>query len=504
MKAAGGGSIVNFGSISWMLKQGGMPVYTTSKSAVQGLTRSLARDFGPVQHPRQHAGARLGHDREAAAPVGRRRRSRRTSPRGQCIDQPLMPSTSPAWRCSWPPTTARCAPRRTSSSTAAGPEPARHARTSAVCPTATRSTSSRSTTAAACSCRAINLGGIVTALRCPDRDGRSAQRRARPADARRTTRRATRTSAPSSAATPTASPVAASCSTAARTSWRATTGRNTLHGGPGGFGTRWWESTPLRRQGRQRRGGTALVSEDGDERLSRAGSSCTVRYTLTARQRVAHRLPRQHRPADGAQPDPSRLLQPAGGGSAIDHRLTLRGEPLPARRRDADPRAASPRSTARPSTSASRRAHRRAHPRSRMRSCSARAATTTTGCWTASDGRTALRGAPGRSRLGPRDGDRTPPSPASSSIPATSSTAACSAATARRCARATDCAWRRSTSPDSPNRRDFPSHRAAPRRRRFAAPPCTASASGARDGSTAADPGRKVPTPTLSRTGDRA
>ena len=47
MKQAGGGSIVNFGSVSWMLKQGGMPVYTTAKSAVQGLTRSLARDFGP-------------------------------------------------------------------------------------------------------------------------------------------------------------------------------------------------------------------------------------------------------------------------------------------------------------------------------------------------------------------------------------------------------------------------------------------------------------------------
>jgi NAD(P)-dependent dehydrogenase (short-subunit alcohol dehydrogenase family) len=46
MKVAGGGSIVNFGSISWKLKQGGMPVYTTAKAAVQGLTRSLARDFG--------------------------------------------------------------------------------------------------------------------------------------------------------------------------------------------------------------------------------------------------------------------------------------------------------------------------------------------------------------------------------------------------------------------------------------------------------------------------
>jgi NAD(P)-dependent dehydrogenase (short-subunit alcohol dehydrogenase family) len=47
MKEAGGGSIVNFGSVSWMVGQGGMPAYTTAKSAVVGLTRSLARDMGP-------------------------------------------------------------------------------------------------------------------------------------------------------------------------------------------------------------------------------------------------------------------------------------------------------------------------------------------------------------------------------------------------------------------------------------------------------------------------
>ena len=47
MRAAGGGSIVNMGSASWRNKQGGMPIYTTSKSAVTGLTRSLARDLGP-------------------------------------------------------------------------------------------------------------------------------------------------------------------------------------------------------------------------------------------------------------------------------------------------------------------------------------------------------------------------------------------------------------------------------------------------------------------------
>jgi NAD(P)-dependent dehydrogenase (short-subunit alcohol dehydrogenase family) len=46
MRARGSGSIINLGSISWMLKQGGMPVYTTSKAAVRGLTRSLARDLG--------------------------------------------------------------------------------------------------------------------------------------------------------------------------------------------------------------------------------------------------------------------------------------------------------------------------------------------------------------------------------------------------------------------------------------------------------------------------
>ncbi|MCS7267297.1 MAG: SDR family oxidoreductase [Geminicoccaceae bacterium] len=47
MKEAGGGAIINFGSVSWMLGMGGMPAYTTAKAAVAGLTRSLARDMGP-------------------------------------------------------------------------------------------------------------------------------------------------------------------------------------------------------------------------------------------------------------------------------------------------------------------------------------------------------------------------------------------------------------------------------------------------------------------------
>jgi NAD(P)-dependent dehydrogenase (short-subunit alcohol dehydrogenase family) len=47
MKAARAGSIINFGSTSWMAGQGGMAAYTAAKSGVIGLTRSLARDFGP-------------------------------------------------------------------------------------------------------------------------------------------------------------------------------------------------------------------------------------------------------------------------------------------------------------------------------------------------------------------------------------------------------------------------------------------------------------------------
>ena len=47
MKRAGGGAIVNMGSTSWIVGQGGMHAYTASKSGIVGLTRGMARDFGP-------------------------------------------------------------------------------------------------------------------------------------------------------------------------------------------------------------------------------------------------------------------------------------------------------------------------------------------------------------------------------------------------------------------------------------------------------------------------
>ncbi|MHA1524202.1 MAG: SDR family NAD(P)-dependent oxidoreductase, partial [Alphaproteobacteria bacterium] len=48
MTQAGGGAIINMGSVSWRLGQGGMVCYTTAKAAVEGLTRSLARELGPM------------------------------------------------------------------------------------------------------------------------------------------------------------------------------------------------------------------------------------------------------------------------------------------------------------------------------------------------------------------------------------------------------------------------------------------------------------------------
>ncbi len=90
MRAGGGGSIINLGSISWMLKQRGLSVYATTKAAVQGLTRSLARELGDfnirvntlvpgwVMTERQ---LRLWVDDAGRADIAR----------GQCINQPLLP-----------------------------------------------------------------------------------------------------------------------------------------------------------------------------------------------------------------------------------------------------------------------------------------------------------------------------------------------------------------------------------------------------------------------------
>ena len=90
MKAAGGGSIINFGSVSWMLKQGGMPVYTTAKSAVQGLTRSLARDLGP-DRIRVNTVVPGWVMTEKQIRLWVTDAAREDIKRGQCLQAPLLP-----------------------------------------------------------------------------------------------------------------------------------------------------------------------------------------------------------------------------------------------------------------------------------------------------------------------------------------------------------------------------------------------------------------------------
>lgn len=47
MRAAGKGAIINVTSISYMMGNAGYPLYTAANSALNGLTRSLARELGP-------------------------------------------------------------------------------------------------------------------------------------------------------------------------------------------------------------------------------------------------------------------------------------------------------------------------------------------------------------------------------------------------------------------------------------------------------------------------
>lgn len=47
MRKIGGGAIVNMTSISYMMGNAGYPSYTTANSGINGMTRSLAREFGP-------------------------------------------------------------------------------------------------------------------------------------------------------------------------------------------------------------------------------------------------------------------------------------------------------------------------------------------------------------------------------------------------------------------------------------------------------------------------
>jgi NAD(P)-dependent dehydrogenase (short-subunit alcohol dehydrogenase family) len=48
MIAAGGGSIINIGSIAWLIPSTNQAAYVTAKAGLTGLTRTLARELGPA------------------------------------------------------------------------------------------------------------------------------------------------------------------------------------------------------------------------------------------------------------------------------------------------------------------------------------------------------------------------------------------------------------------------------------------------------------------------
>src|SRR5664279_5734244 len=46
MTAAGGGAIINMGSVAWMRARPDLVAYATAKAAISGMTRVLARELG--------------------------------------------------------------------------------------------------------------------------------------------------------------------------------------------------------------------------------------------------------------------------------------------------------------------------------------------------------------------------------------------------------------------------------------------------------------------------
>ena len=79
MREIGGGSIINFSSVAWMVGAPRMAPYATAKAAIVGLTNSLAREFG-ADNIRVNAIAPGRRQRRTpTAAVGQRKRSQSDS-----------------------------------------------------------------------------------------------------------------------------------------------------------------------------------------------------------------------------------------------------------------------------------------------------------------------------------------------------------------------------------------------------------------------------------------
>jgi aldose 1-epimerase len=170
--------------------------------------------------------------------------------------------------------------------------------------------------------RAINFGGIVTALECPDREGRSANVvlgfdnladyvERNPNFGTLVGRYANRIKGGRFVLDGESHQLALN------------DGSNALHGGPGGFGKRWWAIEPLPAEA----DGSvalelALTSEDGDERYP-GRFEATVRYTLTPANewRIDYRATTSR--ASIVNLTHHGYYNLAGSGSALDQVLTL-------------------------------------------------------------------------------------------------------------------------------------------------------------------------------------
>ena len=174
--------------------------------------------------------------------------------------------------------------------------------------------------------RAINLGGIVTELLCPDRDGQSANVvlgfsalsdyvERNPNFGTLVGRYGNRING--GRFTLDGEPHQLALNDAA------SDGANALHGGPGGFGKRWWAIEPLPTQAD---GSVALElalrSDDGDEHYP-GRLDVTVRYTLTPANewRIDYRATTSR--ATVLNLTHHGYYNLAGAGSALDHSLSL-------------------------------------------------------------------------------------------------------------------------------------------------------------------------------------
>ena len=170
--------------------------------------------------------------------------------------------------------------------------------------------------------RAINLGGIVTALRCPDREGRSANVVLGFSELPDYVER-----------NPNFGTLVGRFGNRIRGGrflldgelhqLALNDGPNALHGGPAGFGKRWWAIEPLPPEAD---GSVALeltlTSEDGDEHYP-GQLDVTVRYTLTPANewRIDYRATASR--ATVVNLTHHGYYNLAGSGSALDHELTL-------------------------------------------------------------------------------------------------------------------------------------------------------------------------------------